>query len=107
MKVLGITREGYSPAYIVEVSHAELERVFEKGYRDELKKLQVGQEVNLAEAPDFRNAIKRACESMESAYKAFSVNSPALLKFAAMVRDLPDHPAAEGAQSIQEGTSNV
>jgi len=102
MKVLGLTSEGYSDAYIVQVTHDELARVFEKGYRDELKKLKVGQEVNLAEAPDFRHAIKRACESMESAYKAFSVNSPALLKFAAMVRDLPDQPAADGAQQAQE-----
>lgn len=100
MKVLGLTREGYSDAYIVQVSHDELARVFQKGYRDELEKLKVGQEVNLAEAPDFRNAIKRACESMESAYKAFAVNSPALLKFAAMVRDLPDQPT--GGEPVQE-----
>lgn len=102
MKVLGITRDGYSSAYIVEVSHSELERVFEKGYRDELPNLAVGQEVNLAEAPDFRDAIKRACEAMEAAYKSFAVNSPALLKFAAMVRDLPNQPAREGGEPVQE-----
>jgi hypothetical protein len=104
MKVLGITSEGYSDAYIVQVSHAELARVFEKGYRDELPKLKVGQEVNLAEAPDFRNAIKRACEDMEAAYKSFSVNSPALLKFAAMVRDLPDQAAGADGEPAQEQT---
>lgn len=103
MKVLGITSEGYSDAYIVQVSHSELARVFEKGYRDELPKLKVGQEVNLAEAPDFRNAIKRACESMEAAYKAFSVNSPALLKFAAMVRDLPDKRAGADGEPVNDG----
>lgn len=89
MKVLGLTSEGYDPVYIVQVSHSELSKVFAKGYRDELPKLKVGQEVNLAEAPCFRDEIKSACERMESAYKAFAINSPALLKFAAMVRELP------------------
>ena len=89
MKVLGHTSEGYDPVYIVQVSHSELTKVFSKGYRDELPQLKVGQEVNLAEAPCFRDEIKSVCERMEAAYKAFTINSPALLKFAAMVRDLP------------------
>jgi hypothetical protein len=95
MKVIGLVSDGYSPKYIVEIDHDELQRVFAKGYRDELPKLKVGQVMNLAEAPDFRDSIKRTCEAMESAYKSFSVNSPALLKFAAMVRDLPTQAPAQ------------
>jgi hypothetical protein len=95
MKVIGLTQEGYSDAYIVQVTHAELERVFEKGYQNNLPRLKVGEELNLAAAPDFRNAIKRACDQMEAAYKSFAINSPTLLQFAAMVRDLPEQPKAE------------
>jgi hypothetical protein len=97
MKVLGITNEGYNAAYIVEVTHSELAAVFEKGYRDDLPKLKVGDVMNLAEAPSFRNEIKSVCERMEAAYKAFAINSPALLKFAEMVRELPDAAALTSA----------
>lgn len=94
MKVIGIVKDGsYDASYIVEVSHQELSRLFEKGYRDELPKLKVGQEMNLAEAADFRDQIKRACESMKGSHEQFVKASEVMNQFVALVAAKPG-PAA-------------
>lgn len=86
MKVLG---KSSGDTYIVQVSHTELEKVFEK-YYGKLNKLDAGVEMNLAEGYDFRDDIKRACNEMRDAMKTFDSKLMTMLRFAEMVGALPD-----------------
>lgn len=86
MKILGITAEG---RYIAEVSHTEVEKVFDKYYGN-LPKLSAGKEIDLGAGYDFRSSIKHACEQMVDASKSFGSAQRTLMRFSLMVSQLPD-----------------
>jgi len=85
MNVIGKTKEDY----IVTVSHTELEKVADKYYGN-MKRLEVGDKMNLGEGYDFSYQIKTACESMQAAMKKFEDARDTLMRFAIMVNKLPE-----------------
>lgn len=88
MKVIGNASEG---KYIVEVSHSEIEKVFDKYYKNEsIKRLVPGQELNLGEGHDFRGDIRSACQSLSDAMTSFDTKRKVLMNFAEMVLKLPE-----------------
>ena len=86
MKVLGLVNHD---VYLVQVSHTELEKVFDK-YYGKLDKLRVGNELDLGAGYNFRDDIKHACGEMRDAMKAFDSKRLSLLRFAELVGELPD-----------------
>ncbi len=84
MKVLGLAG---GKTYLVEVSHNELEKVFDK-YYGKLPELKVGSVVDLGEGYEFRSDIKRACDQMADAMKAFDSKRLTMLRFAEMIGGL-------------------
>ena len=92
MKIIGVGKNG---KYIAEVSHSEVEKVFDKYYGN-LKKLDAGDEVDLGAGYDYRSSIKSACKEMVDASRQFGSSQKSLMQFALMVSGLPD-PEAEGA----------
>ena len=86
MKVIGLVN---SSTYLVEVSHCEIEKVFDK-YYNKLEKLNVGDALDLGDGYNFRVDIKNACNEMRDAMKAFDSKRVTMLRFAEMVGDLPD-----------------
>lgn len=84
MKVIGLKNRDN---YIVEVSHTELEKVFDKYYNN-LPRLSVGDVINLEDGYDFRSDIKDACGKMVEAVKGFDERRNSLLKFATLVAGL-------------------
>lgn len=92
MKIIGIGNNG---RYIAEVSHDEVEKVFDKYYGN-LKRLQAGDEVNLGAGYDYRSSIKGACKEMVDASRQFGSSQKSLMQFALMVSGLPE-PETEGA----------
>lgn len=85
MNVIGKTKE----EYIITVSHTELEKVTGKYYGN-LKRLEVGDKMNLGEGYDFTAEIKSACEQMTSAMKKFDQAKETLTRFAIMISQLPE-----------------
>ena len=63
MKVLGLSETGYNKKYICEVDHRELEK-FLNQYYDKMKKLDVGDEVDLGKGYDFASDAKSAFGSL-------------------------------------------
>lgn len=96
MKIIGIKDKD---TYIAEVSHIELEKVFDK-YYNKLNRLIVGESIDLEDGYDFTKRIKETCGEMVSASRAFERNFNHLLNFAHMVleRSKKDHPAAQGGE---------
>lgn len=86
MKIIG---KANSDTYLVQVSHTELEKVFDK-YYGKLPKLEVGQELDLGEGYNFRSDIQEACREMTGAMKAFDSKRLTMLRFAEMVGALPE-----------------
>jgi len=86
MKILGLVN---NDTYLVQVSHTEIEKVFNKYYNN-LDKLKVGDELDLGAGYGFREDIKHACNEMRNAMKAFEANRMTLMRFANMVAELPD-----------------
>ena len=90
MKVLGISdATSYDRRYVVEVTHAELAKVFNKGVRDDLPALKVGQDLNLGEGYDFRNEVRSVCSQFTTSHQRFVDASGTLSSFARMVASLP------------------
>jgi len=85
VKVLGKTKDGY----ICEVSHTELEKVFDKYYGN-LPKLETGANVELGDGHNFRGDIKSACASMVNAMKDFDRARTTLLRFSEMVSKIDE-----------------
>lgn len=84
MKIIGKNKE----EYIATVSHTELEKMAGKYYGN-MKKLDIGDEINCGEGYDFSYEIKKTCEAMESAMKKFEEAKNTMMKFAIMVGQLP------------------
>lgn len=92
MKVIGLTKvpnqhytSSQDDAYIVVVKHSELERAFEKGYRDELKKLGVGDELDLSSLPNQRERVIDATKAMQDAYEKFVKAAPVMAEVARVI----------------------
>lgn len=94
MKVLGIVNPSeYGRTYLVEVSHKELEKVFNKAaHGSAMAPLKVSEEVNLGKGYDFRNEIKYVCGQMTAAYENFTKASSTMTAFASMVAAIPTAP---------------
>lgn len=77
MKILG--KVG-NDSYIAEVSHTELEKVFDK-YYGRLSKLDVGQEINLGTAYNFYQDIQRLTSKFIEASTHYTKCSNSLQKY--------------------------
>lgn len=89
MKVLGTADRD---SYLVHVSHTELEKVTGK-YYGKLKRLEVGDEMDLGTGYNFTSDIQSACKSMREAMKEFGDAQKTMASFALMVSQLPiDQP---------------
>jgi hypothetical protein len=86
MKVIGKAAGG---TYIVEITHTEVEKVFDKYYGN-LKPLEVGATLDLGAGYDFRSEIRSACQGVIAADKQFSDARASLFRFAMMVSELPE-----------------
>lgn len=86
MKVIGMAS---SDTYLVQVSHTELEKVFDK-YFGKLSQLKVGDEIDIGAGYNFRSDIQHACNEMRDAMKAFDSKRITMLRFAEMVGALPE-----------------
>lgn len=86
MKIIGISKEGYDPTYIVEVSHSELQAAFEKGYSNELTKMKTGDSIDLRTIPNQRVRIVEATEKMQKAYEEFVKAAPAMTQLAMVIQ---------------------
>ena len=85
MKVIGLTREGYNDAYIVQVTHNELSAALEKGYNNELERLKIGDELKLSDIPDQRGRIVSATNAMTEAYEKFVKAAPVMADVARVI----------------------
>lgn len=94
MKVIGIADDG---EYICQVSHTEIEKLTDKYYGNLAGKLKPGSEMDLGAGYDFRNAIKKACDSLIEAERDFDSARKTIHKFAAMVASLPTPGQGEDA----------
>jgi len=70
--------------YICEVSHDELEK-FLNQYYGNLRKLDVGREVNLGQGYDFSGRIEQACKNMAEAMRSFDSARKTMTDFAVAV----------------------
>lgn len=95
MKIIGKVNDN---TYIAEVSHEELEKVFDKFY-GKLQVLKTGENVDLAGGYDFRTDIKAACSEMVKATKHFEKSHASMLKFALMVTDISKDCDGNGMQT--------
>lgn len=86
MKIIGTVETGL---YICQVSHTELEKLTNKYYGN-LPKLEVGSTMDLGAGYDFRSDIQTACRNVIEANKSFGQTQDTLLKFAAMVAEMPE-----------------
>lgn len=94
MKIIGTTGDGN---YIAEVSHTEIEKVFDKYYGN-LSRLKAGDDVDLGAGHDYRDCIKRACGDMVDASRQFAHAQSTLMRFSLMISQLPDPEAGEVAE---------
>lgn len=86
MKVLALVD---SDTYLVEVSHSEIEKVFDK-YYGKLDKLKVGAKIDLSEGYEFRTDIKAACRAMQEAMEKFDLKRETLFQFAELIAKQKD-----------------
>lgn len=86
MKIIGMVENGL---YICQVSHTELEKLTDK-YYGKLPKLEVGSTMDLGAGYDFRSDIQKVCHNVIEATKSFGQTQHTLLKFAAMVTEIPE-----------------
>jgi len=70
--------------YICEVSHEELEK-FLGQYYGNMRRLEVGQELNLGQGYDFAGRIESACKSMTDAMTQFDRARKTMTDFAVAV----------------------
>jgi hypothetical protein len=99
MKVLGISSEGYSSRYIVEITHDELKAAFDKGYNEKLveitgrssETLRVGDELDLRTIPNQRVRIAAATEAMTKAYVEFVKAAPVMADIARVIAHEQQH----------------
>jgi hypothetical protein len=81
MKVIGLKDKD---TYIAEISHKEIEKVFDKFY-GKMETIKVGQVIHLDTGYDFSIGIKETCSSMVEASRSFDRNFDLLLRFAHMI----------------------
>jgi hypothetical protein len=93
MKVIGRT-SGPSGEYIAIVRHEELEKLTSK-YHGKLPKLEIGGEMDLGAGYNFRSDIRSAFAGMEKAMKDFECARATLIRFADLLRTLPEDDAEQ------------
>ena len=92
MKIIGIQD---SKTYLAIVEKVEIEKVFDK-YYGKFGDVKVGDVIELSAGYNFRDDIKRACNDMTQAFKAFEKAQSTLLRFASMVQSLESDNALKG-----------
>jgi hypothetical protein len=91
MKVIGLTtltgqnKHITSDGYIVQLSHNELARAFERGYSNAMKPLNVGDELDLSSIPDQRGRVIEATKKMQEAYEQFVKAAPVMAEVARVI----------------------
>lgn len=81
MKVIGIKDRD---TYICEVTHSEIEKVFNK-YYNKMPHLESGSEVDLGMAYNFDSSIRSVCQGMNNAMKEFERAAEVVHQFSMMV----------------------
>ncbi len=97
MKIIGISEGGN---YIAEVSHSEIEKVFDK-YYNKVDRLKPGKEIDLGAGYDFRQQITATCVAMVNASETFDLKQKALLNFATMVAKLLPASGSDEKPEVQ------
>ena len=72
--------------YIALVNHTELEKAAGLYYGN-MKAMAVGDEIDLGQGYNYSAEIKRACDTMTEAMKAFEKAKDTLMRFAVMVAE--------------------
>ena len=86
MKVIGLDEKGN---YIAVVSHTEVEKLTNKYYGN-LKKLEIGESLDLGGGYDFTGQIQSACKGMTDAMKNFNSAQKTMQQFAIMTLKLEE-----------------
>lgn len=84
MKIIGQTIHDSQTAYVAIITKSEIEKVFNKFYRDKVE-INIGDDVKISEGHDFSRDISMTCESMLKAMKDFEKARDTLIRFANMV----------------------
>ncbi len=84
MKILAIKENGRKVSYIAEVSHEEIEKVYNL-YYNKLGSLKVDQELDLGEGYNYTTDIKATCASMQASMEKFDKTKQMLLTFASII----------------------
>jgi hypothetical protein len=88
MKVIG--HEGHG-RYIAIVDHSEIEKLMDKWYvSNGVKKLEVGEVLDLGTGYKFRDDIKKVCVGMMETIQKFESAKETLTAFSLMVSNLPN-----------------
>lgn len=69
MRILGLSGDGVTKKYICEINHTEIEK-FLGLYYDNMKKLNIGDEVNLGKGYDYHRETKAALEKTQEFFKS-------------------------------------
>ena len=92
MRIIGMQD---STTYLAIVEKVEIEKVFDK-YFGKFGEVKVGDVIELSDGYNFREEIKRACNDMTQAFKAFEKAQSTLLRFAGMEQNLESDEVLEG-----------
>lgn len=84
MQIIGLQDDS---TYLAIVSHTELEKSANLYYGN-MKRLKVGDVMDVGQGYNFTNEIQRACKEMSDAMKAFETAKETMMKFAVMVAEL-------------------
>jgi len=86
MEIIGLSGSDY----IAKISHSELEKLNNKYYsRENIKKLQIGEKMDLGSGHDFTREIKNVCNEMLNVMQAFDRSKKLLTEFAIMATKMP------------------
>ena len=83
MKIIGMQDDS---TYLAIVSHTELEKSVNLYYGN-MKKLKVGDSIDLGQGYNFSSKIESVCRDMLSATKSFDEAKATLMAFAVMVAE--------------------
>jgi hypothetical protein len=84
MKILAVISKNHRTRYIADISHEEIEKVFNK-YYNKLGELKVDQEIDLGEGYNYTSDIQQTCESMTKSMERFDNTRKMLLTFASII----------------------
>jgi predicted component of type VI protein secretion system len=81
--------------YICEVSHDELEK-FMNQYYGNMKRLEVGDDVNLGQGYDFSSRIEQVCKNMAESMRSFDSARKTMTDFAVAIAQSAHHEQKAG-----------